>query len=254
MRFALKTLLSIAVAVAVTAPPAFASSHREAPIVALDHKADITDVYAFRSFGTGTPKVTLIMCVDPFLEPANGPNWFPFDPDILYEIKIDNNNDAVEDVVLQLRFTTEQRAPGLFQAYAGAGAGVNAPANSPSPVAPGTPIIPPQITALDGAGAAGFGTRQSYTLTMVKNGVSTQIVNPSGGPFFVVPTNAGPRTMNYPALFAQGTYNTSVQDLKVFAGTTDDPFWIDLGGRFPTRSTCARASRPARSLPRRTRR
>ncbi len=83
-------------------------------------------------------KVTLILCVDPLLEPGNGPNWFPFDPDILYEIKVDNNNDAVEDIVFQFRFTTEQRLPNLFQVYAGAGSGINAPANSPAPVPPGT--------------------------------------------------------------------------------------------------------------------
>jgi len=70
------------------------SSHREAPITALDHSADITDIYAFRSYDangkdTNPPSITMILCVDPLLEPANGPNWFPFDPDILYEIKVD---------------------------------------------------------------------------------------------------------------------------------------------------------------------
>lgn len=231
-----KLLLPFALAlpVVVASLPAAASSHREAPIVALDQKADITDVYAFRSNGTGTPKVTLIMCVDPFLEPGNGPTWFPFDPDILYEIKIDNNNDATEDVVLQIRFTTEQRLPNLFQVYAGAGAGINAPGNSPAPVAPGTAIVPPRITALDGAGSAGLGQRQSYTVTLVRNGVSTPITNASGGPFFAVPANVGPRTMDYPALFAQGTYATNIADVKVFAGNTDDPFWIDLGAAFDT--------------------
>jgi len=224
-------LASSALFVAV---PAFASSHREAPIVALDQKADITDVYAFRSSGPGTPKVTLIMCVDPFLEPANGPTYFPFDPDLLYEIKIDNNQDATEDVVLQVRFTTEQRLPNVFTVYAGAGAGTVAPANSPAPVPPGTPILPPRITALDGPGSAGLGQRQSYTLTLVKNGVSTPILNASGGPFFAVPANVGPRTMDYQALFAQGTYSTNMADVKVFAGTTDDPFWIDLGAAFDT--------------------
>ncbi len=214
--------------------PAAASSHREAPIVALDQKADITDVYAFRSYGGGVPKVTLIMCVDPLLEPGNGPTWFPFDPDILYEIKIDNNNDASEDVIVQVRFTTEQRLPGLFQVYAGAGAGIAAPANSPPPVAPGTPIVPPMITALEGAGSEGLGQRQSYTVTLVKNGVSTPITRAGGGPFYVVPANVGPRTMNYPALFAQGTYSTNLADVKTFAGTTDDPFYIDLGAAFDT--------------------
>src|SRR6185503_10027365 len=142
-------------------------NHREAPITALDHKADITDFYAFRSYtaagGTAVPMVTLLMCVDPLQEPGNGPNYWPFDPDILYEIKIDNNNDAVEDIVFQFRFTTEQRLPNLFQVMAGAGTGIAAPANSPSPVPPGTPIVPPQITSFS---SAGLGQRQSYTVTM----------------------------------------------------------------------------------------
>jgi hypothetical protein len=120
-------------------PVAHAANHREAPITALDHKADITDVYAFRSYdpAESTPKVTLILGVDPLLDPANGPNWFPFDPDIVYELKIDNNNDAVEDLGLELRFTTEQTLPNLFQVYAGVPGGAVAPANSPPPVAPG---------------------------------------------------------------------------------------------------------------------
>ncbi len=229
--------LCLSAVLAFTALPILASSHREAPIVALDQKADITDVYAFRSYdnASATPRVTFIMNVDPFLEPGNGPNWFPFDPDILYEIKIDNNYDAVEDVVLQVRFTTETRLPGVFQAYVGAGTGINTPANSPPPVAPGTPLVPPAVTALDGPGSAGLGQRQSYTVTLVKNGVSTPILNATGGPFFAVPVNAGPRTMpNYPALYAQGIYNTNIPGVKVWAGTADDPFFIDLGAAFDT--------------------
>ena len=222
----------------VSALPAAASSHREAPITALDQKADITDLYAFRSYGgSGVPKVTFIMCVDPFLEPGNGPTWFPFDPDILYEMKIDNNNDATEDIVVQVRFTTEQRLPNLFQVYAGFGAGVLAPSNSPPPVSSGTLIVPPRITDLDGPGSAGLGQRQSYTVTILKNGISTQVTNASGSPFFAVPANVGSRTMDYPALFSKGTYNTNLPDVTVFAGTTDDPFWINLGGIFDTLNT-----------------
>ena len=81
----------------ITPPGVFASSHREAPITALDHAADITDFYAFVSYDH-PDRVTFIMNVDPFLEPSNGPNYFPFDPNVLYKIKIDNNNDAKEDV------------------------------------------------------------------------------------------------------------------------------------------------------------
>lgn len=216
----------------VVASPAFAANHREAPITALDHKADITDVYAFRSYDGGTtPRVTMIMSVDPLLEMANGPNWSPFDPDILYEIKIDNNNDAVEDVVFQFRFTTEQRLPNLFQVYAGAGGGVTAPANSPPPVPPGTLIVPPQITSFS---SPGLGQRQSYTVTMIKGGVATPITKAGGGPLFAVPANVGPRTMDYGALFNAAIYTTSLPNVKVFAGTTDDAFWIDLGAAFDT--------------------
>ena len=206
-----------------------AANHREAPITALDHKADITDVFAFRSLD-GSPNVTLIMSVDPFLDPANGPNWFPFDPDILYEIKVDNNNDAVADVVFQFRFRTEQRLPDLFTVYAGVPGGAVAPPNSPPPVPPGTPIVPPRINSFN---SLGLGQRQSYTVMMVKGGVSTPI---TGGPFFAVPANVGPRTMDYGALFNAAIYSTP-QGIKVFAGTTDDAFWIDLGGAFDTLNT-----------------
>jgi hypothetical protein len=229
MRVSWTATAASVVACVLMAPVGHASSHREAPITALDHKADITDFYAFRSYeGDPNPKVTLILCVDPLLEPANGPNWSPFDPDILYEIKIDNDNDAVEDVTFQFRFTTEQRLPGLFQVYAGAGAGVNAPANSPAPVPPGTPIIPPQINTFD---SPGLGQRQSYTVTMVKNHISTPLS--TGSPMYVVPSNVGPRTMDYNALFNAAIYHPA-PDVKVFAGTTDDPFWIDLGAAFDT--------------------
>lgn len=216
--------------------PAQAAGHREAPITALDHPADITDVYAFRSYDTDpTPRVTLIMSVDPFLEPANGPNWFPFDPDILYEIKVDNNNDAVADITFQFRFTTEQRLPNLFQVYAGVLGGATAPANSPPPVASGTPIVPPRISDF---GNVGLGQRQSYTVTMVKGGVVT---TSTGATFYAVPANVGPRTMDYGALFNAGIYTLNLgiggDTGKVFAGTTDDAFWSDLGGAFDTLNT-----------------
>jgi hypothetical protein len=158
--------LHLLVAALFVSTASHAANHREAPITALDHKADITDLYAFRSYdGGSTPKVTMIVGVDPLLEPANGPNYFPFDPDILYEIKVDNNHDAVEDIGFQFRFTTEQRLPTLFQGYAGISGGAVAPANSPAPVPPGTALVPDRIDSFE---SAGLGTRQTYTLTMVR--------------------------------------------------------------------------------------
>ncbi len=212
-------------------PPGFAASHREAPITALDQKADITDFFAFVSYDDPS-KVTFLLDVDPFLEPGNGPNYFPFDDNILYTIKVDNNNDAVEDITFEVKFHTEIRAPDLFTGFVGAGNGINAPANSPPPVAPGTPVVPPAITSLDGPGSAGLNLRQFYTVTMVKHGVSTALTNTSGAPLFAVPSNVGPRTMpDYPALAQQGIY-TFENGIKVFAGTVDDPFYIDLGAAF----------------------
>ncbi len=240
-----KPLIALAMGFLLTAPPgALASSHREAPITALDHTADITDVYAFVSYNNPN-RVTFIMNVDPFLNPSNGPNYFPFDPDVLYEMKVDNNHDAYADVTFQFRFKTEIRAPKLFTGFAGAGNGINAPANSPAPVPPGTPIVPPAITSLDGPGSAGLSLRQTYTVTMVKNGKSTLLTSggntsqegSSGGKMFAVPSNVGPRTMpNYDALAQQGIYelegSPERNEMQVFAGTVADPFYIDLGAAF----------------------
>jgi Domain of unknown function (DUF4331) len=223
-------LACVVMAALLAAPPAgLAASHREAPITALDHKADITDFFAFVSYDDPT-KVTFLLDVDPLLEPGNGPNYFPFDDNILYTIKVDNSDRAVADITFEFRFQTEIRAPGVFTGFVGAGAGINAPGNSPPPVNPGTPIVPPAITALDGPGSAGLSLRQSYTVTMVKHGVRTPLTN--GSALYAVPSNVGPRTMpDYTALAQQGIYELG-NGIKVFAGTVDDPFYIDLGAAF----------------------
>lgn len=137
------------------------------PNIVLDPRADIAGVFAFRSYDFDpTPRVTFILCVDRLVEPANGPAWFPFDPNILYEIHVDNNQDAVADLSFQFRFLTLPVPADDFQAYVGAGSsGIDAPANSPEPVAPGTQIVPPRISTFD---APGFGQLQTYAVTMVK--------------------------------------------------------------------------------------
>jgi len=189
----------------------FAASHREAPITALDQKADITDWYTFID-PERPSRVVMILNVDPFLEPSNGPNYFPFDPGVLYEMKVDNNRDGKEDITFQIRFQTEVRAPGVFTGFVGNLLGI------------------PPITALDGPGAAGLSLRQSYTVTMVKGGQKTDIAN--GKTLYGVPSNVGPRTMpDYNKLRAQGVYNLP-NDISVFAGTVADPFFIDLGAAF----------------------
>jgi Domain of unknown function (DUF4331) len=203
------------------------SSHREAPITALDTKADITDIYAFRSYDangkdTNPPSITVILGVDPLLEPANGPNWFPFDPEIKYEIKVDNDNDGYADVIFEFRFQTRYQLPPLYTALAGFGTNPNGTNG----------VVPPQITDFSNKG---LNLRQTYTVKMIKNGVGTQITNADGTPFFAVPANAGPRTIDYAALYQAGAYTKlDAAGLSVFAGTVDDPFFIDLGGTFDT--------------------
>lgn len=225
---------ALAAALALALPMTlFSANHREAPITALDHKADITDVYAFVSYGdrsSNPTHVTLMMAVDPLLEPANGPTLFPFDPGILYEIKVDNDHDAEADVVFQFRFQTEYGLPGVYTAVAGIGEGANAPGTD-------TLVVPPQITSFD---SPGLNQRQSYSVTMNEGRRSRfglvggrELVNSTGEPFYAVPGNAGPRTMDYAALFDQAVYTTA-DGIKVFAGTTDDAFWIDLGAAFDT--------------------
>lgn len=197
----------------------------------LDHPADITDFFAFVSYDH-PDRVTFILNVDPFLEPSNGPNYFPFDPDVLYEINVDNTNRAAEDVEFQVRFQTEIRAPKVFTALVGDNGGVSAPPNSPPPVAPGTPVVPPAITALDGPGSEGINLRQTYSVTMVNHGKRTDLTN--GRRLFAVPSNVGPRTMpDYDNLAKQGIYDLG-NGIRVFAGTVADPFFIDLGAAFDT--------------------
>jgi len=211
-------LSSAALALALMASQiASAASHREAPITAIDRAADITDWYTFVSYDH-PERVTMILSVDPFLEPSNGPTYFPFDPGILYAFHVDNDHDGVaEDVGFEVRFQTELRPadPRLFTVAVGGIAGI------------------PPITALDGPGSEGLGLRQTYTVTMVKGGRRFDLTQ--GRRLFAVPSNVGPRTMpGYSApggLFQQGIY-TLADGVRVFAGTTDDPFYIDLGAAF----------------------
>src|ERR1700691_1104256 len=115
----LNPIVALAVSLFMLAPASvFASSHREAPITALDRSADVTDWYAFVSYDNPN-NVTLILNVDPLLEPANGPNYFPFDPNVVYQMLVDNNQDGIPDVIFQFRFSTQIRDPRLFTGFVG---------------------------------------------------------------------------------------------------------------------------------------
>lgn len=183
------------------------SSHREAPLISGDPKADATDVYAFVS--PDKPNTaTLIANYLPFEEPGGGPNFYSFDDNVLYEIKIDNNGDAKEDISYQFRFKSSLQNPNTFLYNTG------------------------PITSLTDSD---FNVRQTYNVTRVeypskKNKKLKSTVLASNVP--VPPSNVGPKsTPDYDEL-----QEAAVTDLsnggQVFAGQSDDPFFVDLGGLF----------------------
>ena len=106
------THLAKACLLLVAAGSAMASSHREAPFITTSPKVDGTDFYMFRSYegvssaGTGgrADYVTMIANYQPLQAAYGGPNYFQMDPNALYEIHVDNNGDAKEDVTFQFRF------------------------------------------------------------------------------------------------------------------------------------------------------
>src|SRR6059036_3517036 len=76
-----------------------ASDHKDSALLAADHAADIADVYTFRS-PVHPDNVVLVMTVSGFIPPSEASTTF-FDPGVLYQWKIDNSGDAVEDLVIQ---------------------------------------------------------------------------------------------------------------------------------------------------------
>lgn len=104
--------LSLAIAILASAMPANASSHREGPFITERPAADGTDVYLFRSYEPGREDfVTIIANYIPLQYAGGGPNYFALGKNTVYEIQIDNDHDAIEDVTF--RFTGNSTLRGL---------------------------------------------------------------------------------------------------------------------------------------------
>ncbi len=177
------------------------SSHREAPEISKDPVADNTDVYAFVSPDQpGT--VTLITNYVPLEGPAGGPNFYEFGDDVLYEIHIDNDGDALPDITYQFRFQTQLRNPNTFLYNTG------------------------PITSLE---SPNWNKRQFYSVTKVdENGQTTVLAQGLASP----PCNIGPfSTPNYAAL-AQAAVHQLPSGETVFAGQRAEGFYVDLGAVF----------------------
>ncbi len=180
-----------------------ASSHREAPLIANDPLADNVDVYAFRS-PDNPDMVTLIATYIPMQLPYGGPNYYTFGEDIRYEIRVDNDiNTNGDDIIYRFTFRRENEDPNTF-----------------FNIRLGAENLKTTYRlerSLDGGA--------SYR-TIVEQGV-------------VPPYNIGPRSIGGGAGLGT-TYETLFNDAittantgeKVFAGPTDDPFFVDLGGIF----------------------
>lgn len=180
-------------------PGSYASSHREGPAISQDPAADNTDLYAFVS-PDAPDTVTIISNYYPGEDPAGGPNFYSFGDDVLYDIKIDNNGDAVEDITYRFDFFSSILNP-------------NVPLYNTGPIE--------SLTDED------WSIRQGYNVTRITADGSEQLAFEG----IVPPVNIGPTsTPNYSDLA-----NSAIVEFdggKFFAGQRDDPFWVDLGGVF----------------------
>ncbi len=205
-------LLLIALAVAL---PAGASSHREAPGIAADPAIDATDLYAFVS-PDRPDTVTLIANYIPVEAAYGGPNFFGFAdwPAAQYEIHVDNNGDAVEDVTFLFQFRTETANGGTFLYNTG-------PINvDPKP---------------KGRNAyTGLNVYQYYRVFMVKGPRRAgEKASELLGEFLpVAPNNVGPKSIKDYDSLAKAAVREVKNGVKVFAGPRDDPFFINLGRTF----------------------
>lgn len=196
-------------------PSALASSHRDAPLLSEDPAADATDLYAFRTPQNATDlalapnSLVIIANYWPLEEPGGGPNWPRFSDGVLYEIKVDNTGDAIEDITYQFRFRTEYLKPESIL------------------------LASDPVAARD---AAALQVRQRYSVTRVeRDGATTVLLRDQLTP----PVYAGTYTFGSAAAY-EALAQTSVYPLggdlsangRVFAGQRDDPFYADLGSLF----------------------
>ena len=215
------------VALAVCASAAsFASSHREAPFITTVPKVDGTDFYMFRSYEPGrSDYVTMIANYLPLQDAYGGPNNFKLDPNALYEIHIDNNGDAREDLTFQFRFQNVLK-------------GITLPIGDLN-----VAIALTQAGGVSAPEAAALNVNEKFTLTLVRgdrrSGASAVVTNAANGlaSFDKPSDNIGTKTIpDYPAYAALHLYNVNIPGCampgRVFVGQRKDPFAVNLGTIF----------------------
>lgn len=218
---------------------ALASSHREAPFITRMPKVDATDVYAFRSYEEDaggafnrSGYVTLIANYYPLQDPQGGPNFFMLDPEALYEIHVDNNGDATEDLTFRFEFDMN---------LAGGANGVTLPIGGKDIAVPLINVGP--ITAADNSK---LHVQETYTVRVVRgarrSGTGDALTRVDGGAStFAKPVdNIGEKSIaDYNAYANAHIYSVNIPgctptsgNAKVFVGQRREPFAVNLGQIF----------------------
>lgn len=228
-RSLLLTGVAAAAMTVVLAVPGWASSHREAPGVTEQPKVDGTDFYMFRSYEPGrSAYVTFIANYQPLQAPYGGPNYFTMDSDAIYEIHIDSDGDAVEDLTFQFDFDNN-----LVN-----GTGITLDIDGKD-----IPIALRSAGPVDEPQDANLGENEFFEMTLVtgdrRSGKRDPIINAStGGNTFVKPLdNVGNKTIpNYAAYADQFVYNVTIPGCavpgRVFVGQRAEAFAVNLGEVF----------------------
>ena len=219
----LPLLAAIGALYGLSAVPALASSHREAPSITTTPKVDATDFYMFNSYESGrTGFVTLIADYLPLQDAYGGPNYFKLDPNALYEIHVDNNGDGKEDITFQFQFKNTLKGKTL-------------------PIGGKDVAIPlTQFGGVTDPNAATLNVNESFTVNVVRgdrrSGARGAVTNVSGGSatFDKPSDNIGTKTIpNYAAYAAKHIYSVNIPGCttpgKVFVGQRKDPFAVNLG-------------------------
>lgn len=224
------SLATLAAAVAGTLMPMAtvqASSHREAPFITRSPKVDGADFYMFKSYEAGRDQfTTLIANYVPLQDAYGGPNYFSMDTDALYEIHIDNNGDAKEDLTFQFRFKNTN--------------------NDAKFTVGGKQVsIPLAINAgpIDKPNAAGLNVRETFSVTLVRGdrrtGTRSAVTNAVGGSatFDKPIDNIGNKSIpNYKGYADQHIVSITIPGCatpgKLFVGQRKDPFAVNLGETF----------------------
>jgi hypothetical protein len=222
-----------AVAIAAALPFATqASSHREAPNITRLPTVDSTDFYLFNSYEPAREGyVTLIANYIPLQQPYGGPNYFAMDPAALYEIHVDNDGDAKEDLTFQFRFTN--RLPNNNR-------GIRLNIGTAQVAVPLKNVGP--VSAQD---SSALNFNESYTVTLVRGdrrgANATAVTGSNGGtvfgkPYDFVGTKTFGSVQGYQNYAAQFIYAVNVPGCsmpgRVFVGQRKEGFAVNLGKVF----------------------